>query len=99
MGLRSQISTGSTSEKLSELKGLATVSGYIPQMAEATSNLLSLTFSGDRLLLDREFWKDQFGGESIMTLVNRVQDQMEKSKPSEALVEHGRQLFTCDDQA
>ena len=72
-------STGSTLVKLSELKGLATVSGYIPQMAEATSNLLSLTFSGDRLLLDREFWKDQFGGESIMTLVNRVQDQMEKS--------------------
>ncbi len=72
-------STELTSVKVNELKGLVTASGYIPQMAEPTSNLLTFTLSDDRLLLDRDFWKEQFGGESIMTLVNRVQEQMKKS--------------------
>lgn len=68
-----------TSVKENQLNGLAAAEGYIPQMAEPTANLLTLTLSGDRLVLDREFWKEQFGGESIQTLVTRVQEQMKKS--------------------
>lgn len=69
--------------------------GYLPQMAEATANLIRLTLKDGRVALDRPFWASQFNNESIETIVKRIQGQMKKSNlPARWLKTGGHALST-----
>lgn len=74
---------------------IAKLEGYLPQMAEPTSDLLRLKLEASKLSLDRKYWSDQFNGESIKTLVTRLQDQVKKSNlPKRWLNSGGHSLDT-----
>lgn len=69
----------SSTDSAASVDSLVKVEGYLPQMAEPTANLLKLKVDGERVKLDRQSWSDQFNGESIKSLVTRLQEQVKKS--------------------